>query len=144
MQIIRMRKEDIIQIAALEKQVFSMPWSEQGFLDTLSMPNVIFYEAVEAAQVCGYCGIYLAADEGEITNVAVDPAYRRRGIAESMVTKLMEAAAGEGARQFVLEVRASNEPAIRLYEKLGFTGCGVRKHFYEKPTEDAIVMICRQ
>lgn len=144
MQIIRMRKEDIIQIAALEKQVFSMPWSEQGFLDTLSMPNVIFYEAVEADRVCGYCGIYLAADEGEITNVAVDPACRRRGIAECMVTKLMETAAGEGARQFVLEVRASNEPAIRLYEKLGFAGCGVRKHFYEKPTEDAIVMICRQ
>lgn len=144
MEIIRMTEREVPQIAALEQQIFSDPWSEQGFLDTLAMDTVVFLAAVEENTVCGYCGIYLAADEGEITNVAVAPQYRRRKIAEKLMKQLLAEAFGRGARQFVLEVRVSNENAIRLYEKLGFSIQGIRKSFYEHPAEDAYIMLFRQ
>lgn len=141
MDIAKMTREEIPEVAELERRIFSMPWSEQGFYDTLDMENVIFLTAKEDGQVWGYCGIYLAADEGEITNVAVAPERRRQGIAGKLVRTLMEEAGAFGARSFILEVRASNIGAIRLYEKLGFMPNGIRKNFYQDPKEDAIVMM---
>lgn len=140
MLIRRMTGAEVPKVAELEQQVFTMPWSEQGFYDTLDMGHVLFLVAVEGETVCGYCGIYLAADEGEITNVAVAPEYRRRGIAERLVTELLAQTADRGISQYILEVRKSNEAAKRLYAKLGFTACGVRKGFYRNPAEDAVVM----
>lgn len=139
-----MTEQEVPAVAELEKQIFSMPWSRQGFSDALAMENVIFLVALEEHTVCGYCGIYLAADEGEITNVAVAPEYRRQGIAKKLVRALVEAGSERGARQFVLEVRVSNQGAMRLYEKLGFFSCGIRKNFYERPIEDAYIMLFRQ
>ncbi|MGN0342323.1 MAG: ribosomal protein S18-alanine N-acetyltransferase [Roseburia sp.] len=139
-----MKEQDLVQVAALEKQLFSVPWSEQGFRDTLDMDGVIFLVAREDEVCIGYCGIYLAADEGEITNVAVDPAYRRKGVARALLQQLLQQAKERGASHIVLEVRASNEAARALYEKLGFTACGVRKNFYQKPVEDAWVMALDQ
>lgn len=136
-----MTEADTKEIAELEAELFSVPWSRQGFIDTLAMPNVLFLVAREEEELAGYCGVYMAADEGEITNVAVKPSFRRRGIGVRLVTELMqEAAAAEGIIHFLLEVRESNEAAIRLYEKLGFFVCGRRKRFYECPVEDALVM----
>ncbi len=129
-------------MAALERQTFSVPWSEQGFLDALAMENVKFLVAKEEEEVCGYCGIYLAADEGEITNVAVAEPYRRRKIAERLVRTLIEATIPLGIKNYILEARISNEAAINLYEKIGFRRCGVRKNFYDRPREDACVMYC--
>lgn len=144
LEITRMKEEDLDAVAEIEAEVFSMPWSRRGFSDTLSMDNVIFLVAHEEGNIVGYCGVYLAADEGEITNVAVAPAYRKKQIASHMLEKLFHEAAECGARSFVLEVRCSNEPAIRLYEKYGFTVQGRRKGFYEKPREDAYVMTCKK
>ncbi len=141
MEIAKMTREEIPKVAELEKSIFSMPWSEQGFYDTLNMKNVIFLTAKEDGQIWGYCGIYLAADEGEITNVAVAPERRRQGIAGKLVQTLMEEAGAFGVRSFILEVRASNAGAIKLYQKLGFTPGGIRKNFYQNPKEDAIVMM---
>lgn len=137
----KMTEKEIDEVAALEKQVFSRPWSRQGFLDTLAMDNVIFLTAIEEGRLAGYCGVYLSIDEGEITNVAVAPEYRRHGIGRQLVQELMKRGEEKGVSRFLLEVRASNEGAIALYRELGFTDGGRRKNFYEFPREDALVMI---
>ena len=90
MTINRMREEDLSQVAVLEQQLFSEPWSEQGFRDTLDMDGVIFLVARDGENCMGYCGIYLAADEGEITNVAVHPHYRRKGVARCLLQQLLQ------------------------------------------------------
>ena len=90
--------------------------------------------------VAGYCGIYLAADEGEITNVAVAECFRRRGIAGLLVEQILTESRNRGAARVFLEVRESNFPAIQLYEKHGFQVVGTRRAFYQKPTEDALLM----
>lgn len=135
-----MSKADTKEVAELEAEIFSMPWSRQGFEDTLTMPNVLFLVAWEEEALAGYCGVYMAADEGEITNVAVKASFRKRGIGEYLVKELMKRAREEGVCRFILEVRESNAQAVRLYERLGFSVCGRRKHFYEHPAEDALVM----
>lgn len=140
----RMTEQDLAQVTDLEQQIFSEPWSEQGFRDTLEMDHVIFLVARDGDACMGYCGIYLAADEGEITNVAVDPVYRRQGVAQAMLQQLLQQAEKQGARHIFLEVRSSNQSARALYEKLGFTACGIRKNFYQKPVEDACVMVLDQ
>ena len=138
-----MQKGDVAAVAALEAQIFSMPWSAAGFADTLPREDVIFLVAYEQDELLGYVGIYCTLDEGEITNVAVAPAARRRGIARALLTELKQQLACRNVAQIVLEVRVSNEPAIRLYEQMGFSVLGVRKNFYEKPTEDAYIMACQ-
>ena len=138
-----MQKGDVAAVAALEAQIFPMPWSAAGFADTLPREDVIFLVAYEQDELLGYVGIYCTLDEGEITNVAVAPAARRRGVARALLTELKQQLACRNVTQIVLEVRVSNEPAIRLYEQLGFSVLGVRKNFYEKPTEDAYIMACQ-
>ena len=138
-----MQKGDVAAVAALEAQIFPMPWSAAGFADTLPREDVIFLVAYEQDELLGYVGIYCTLDEGEITNVAVAPAARRRGIARALLTELKQQLACRNVARIVLEVRVSNEPAIRLYEQLGFSVLGVRKNFYEKPTEDAYIMACQ-
>ena len=141
MQIRRMQTWDVPQVTSIERAVFSVPWSEQGFFDTLFMENVRFYVAEENFVVYGYCGIYLAADEGEITNVAVLSSKRRKGLGKQMMEYMLADCEKEGINQFVLEVRCSNAPAIALYENMGFHVIGTRKNFYEQPVEDALVML---
>lgn len=138
-----MQKGDVAAVAALEAQIFSMPWSAAGFADTLLREDVIFLVAYEQDELLGYVGIYCTLDEGEITNVAVAPSARRRGIARALLTELKQQLACRNVARIVLEVRVSNEPAIRLYEQMGFSVLGVRKNFYEKPTEDAYIMACQ-
>lgn len=142
MHIEQMTLEHIPQIAAIEAEVFSMPWSRQGFIDTLMMEQALFYTALADSRVIGYCGIYLAADEGEITNIAVAPGCRRNHAAWLLLNKTLSEAFAKGARQIFLEVRESNTPAISLYEKAGFQVIGSRKNFYQFPVEDALVMKC--
>ena len=141
MKIQRMTEAVTDEVAKLEQQVFSQPWSRQGFLDTLAMDNVIFLTAMDGERLAGYCGVYLSIDEGEITHVAVAPEYRRRGIARQLVQELIRQAQEVGISRFLLEVRVSNEGAIALYRELGFTDGGIRRNFYEFPREDALVMI---
>lgn len=140
----RMRPEDAAEAAALEAQIFSQPWSEKGFLDALHLPNTIFLVAKEDGGLAGYIGMYTSMDEGEITNVAVAPQFRRRGVGTRLIEKIRSEAAAHGVTSIVLEVRVSNEGAILLYEKCGFRDCGVRRGFYELPKEDARIMVCGQ
>ena len=141
MTIREMSASDVDAVAALEAEIFSMPWSAQGFEDTLCREDVLFLVAREEDHVLGYVGVYCTADEGEITNVAVAPSVRRRGVGQELLSELIGRLAQKEIYRIVLEVRVSNEPAIRLYEKQGFVTMGKRKNFYEKPVEDAYVMV---
>lgn len=136
-----MTELDCAIVAGLEKEIFSMPWSEAGFRGAVLMPQNVFLVAEEAGEICGYLGMYTSIDEGEITNVGVAPAYRNQGIGWKLVQAALSMAKQQGLAQVVLEVRVSNASAIHLYEKCGFVNVGVRKGFYEQPKEDAYIMI---
>lgn len=135
-----MTQFDCAAAAALEKEVFSQPWSKQGFLDAIARTENIFFVAEEDGVVCGYIGMYLVLDEGEITNVAVALDKRGAGIGGMLLVESLAEASRRGVTQVVLEVRVSNVPAIHLYEKYGFVNYGIRKGFYDFPKEDAYIM----
>lgn len=139
-----MQVKDVPAVAGLEKQIFSQPWSAQGFLDSLNLPNTIYLVAEEHGRIVGYIGMYLAADEGEITNVAVNAEERCHGIGTALLTEMRREAERRAVARIVLEVRVSNRSAIRLYERNGFVSAGVRRGFYECPKEDAYIMVCGQ
>lgn len=141
MTIREMTAGDIEAVAALEAELFSMPWSAQGFADTLWREDIVFLVAYEDEKLLGYVGVYCTADEGEITNVAVAPSARRRGIGRALLESLTDVLAKRHIFRLILEVRVSNQPAIRLYEQLRFRIAGLRKNFYERPVEDAYVMV---
>ena len=135
----RMMEKDVEKVAQMEKQIFSTPWSKESFIESLKQSYSYFFVACEE-EIVGYCGVHNLGGDGEITNVAVSEACRGQKIATKLLEYAMEQTMEEGVEAFTLEVRASNMPAIRLYENLGFVNGGVRKNFYENPTEDAIIM----
>ena len=128
-------------IERLEELCFSMPWTREQIKSQFPDGEHIFLAAVdEDGAVEGYAGAMIAADEGYISNVAVDPEHRRQGIGGALIEKLVSMAAERGLAFLTLEARASNAPALALYEKYGFRPVGRRKNYYEKPREDAILM----
>lgn len=139
-----MQVKDAEQVSELERAIFSQLWSYQGFVDSLSLPNTVFLVAEENNKILGYIGMYLSIDEGEITNVAVAPEMRCRGIGGMLLAEAKKEAESRSVGKIVLEVRCSNDSAIRLYERNGFVNHGVRKEFYELPKEDAYIMIYGQ
>jgi len=136
----KMRKEDVPFISRLEEETFTMPWSAASFLRMIEQEDTAYFVAEENGHIIGGCGLFLIAGEGNITNVVVVPEARRRGVATGLLTYLMTEGDRAGLTAYTLEVRVSNVAAIGLYEKLGFVSEGVRPHFYEKPTEDAVIM----
>lgn len=140
----RMEKTDVEQVSILERQIFSQPWSQQGFQDALASDNVIFLVAEQEGRIAGYCGMYCALDEGEITNVAVGEAFRGQGIGKKLMEQLLLTGEQNKIKTVILEVRVSNDVAIHLYESMGFVIQGVRKGFYERPKEDGYVMSLSQ
>lgn len=137
MTIVPMTAEHIAAIAAIERACFSRPWSEEALAEELGNPAALFLAAVDDGTVVGYVGAHCVLDEAAITNVAVDPARRRQGIAAALLRELATRAAARGVTRITLEVRVSNTAAIALYERLGFMRDGVRPRFYDRPTEDA-------
>jgi ribosomal-protein-alanine N-acetyltransferase len=136
----KMKAEDVPRVASIEKEVFSMPWSEQSFQDSLNNRDTLYLVAEEEGEIYGYIGMYISFEIGTISNVVVSPHHRRKGIAKELLTKLMDLSKERGVESVTLEVRESNAPAIGLYETAGFVNEGVRKNFYQKPTEHAIIM----
>ena len=134
--------KDVLAIEEIEKQCFTVPWSYESLYQDIVENKLAFYIVAElaAGQICGYVGIWKIFDEGHITNVAVAPEYRRKHIARAMLEALMEVTAEAGIERYTLEVRAGNEPAIRLYEGLGCKSEGIRPGYYEDNGEDAIIM----
>lgn len=139
-QIVPMDRSHIEQIAQLERDCFSSPWSETMLSDALFDTQASFIVAEdEEGNVLGYAGLHVIVDEGYIDNVAVEPAARRHGVASALLDVFCRFAAANLAF-LTLEVRASNAPAIALYQKHGFAQAGLRKSYYEKPREDAVIM----
>ena len=136
---------DAAQIAQLEKLCFSEPWSERQLLETMEDPKGVLYVAVQDddGQVLGYAGLHDIVGEGYVDNIAVFPQFRGQGIGEALTRALVEYMRCAALEFLTLEVRASNLPAISLYEKLGFRQEGRRKNFYRHPTEDARIMTLR-
>ena len=133
--------EHIAEINELEKLCFSLPWSRQALISQLPDDMHMFIAAIgDDGQVLGYVGMMYVLDEGYISNVAVSPEHRRLGIADALINALIDRANEKSLSFVTLEVRKSNVPAIELYIKNGFSEVGLRKNYYTKPTEDAILM----
>lgn len=135
----KMQESDIKEIAELEKECFSEPWSEASLADELTNDTARFYVAKNDEELIGYIGANNICNEAYITNVAVNENYRGRGYGKILVNNLIQQCELEKAFFITLEVRKSNESAIKLYEKCGFKLVGERKNFYSKPQEDALI-----
>lgn len=133
---------DIPDIARLERECFSSPWSENAIKESMDAATH-FFVAVSDGNVIGYLGISAVADEGYITNIAVTENQRGRGVGTLLLDRCLTLARELTLAFVSLEVRVSNERAISLYEKMGFSNEGRRKNFYTNPTEDAIIMTRR-
>ena len=138
--IVLMEERHLDGVSQLEKACFSRAWSRQALKDEIENPNAHFLVAERDGEVLGYVGCIFVLSEGSITNVAVSPLYRRQKIADSLIQRLINDAKDCGNDTLFLEVRCSNEPAISLYKKHGFSCCATRKNFYRDPTEDAYIM----
>ncbi len=136
----RMIEADVDAVCKIETETFSMPWSYESFLTALGKKENIYLVATVDDQIAGYCGVWCVAGEGQINNVAVAKNYRQRGIGYGILNFLFEEGKKEKLESFTLEVRKSNVAAIGLYMKKGFETVGIRKKFYEKPVEDAVIM----
>lgn len=132
--------DDLEQVMQIEKENFSVPWTETGFFSFLIREDTMFLVAEEEGTILGYCGVVTASGEGDITNVSVKGNRQKEGIGGHMLTELLSRLADEGVTTVFLEVRAGNAGAIHLYRKLGFEEVGVRKNYYEAPREDGILM----
>lgn len=135
-----MRPEDCEMVLEIEEACFSTPWSLKSFQDTFSYSGNHYLVAWEDDRVVGFIGLMAVGDEGDITNVAVLPSYREQKIGSALVNAMIELAKEQNISQIMLEVRASNVAAIKLYEKYGFEFLCKRKNYYQKPVEDADIM----
>ena len=141
-RIVPMTADHLDDIARLEQICFSRPWSRRMLAEELENQCAAFLVALEPGtdKVVGYAGLLVMADEGYITNVAVFPEYRRRGVAEQIIQVFCDFAQGNHLAFLTLEVRPSNAPAISLYNSFGFEEVGRRKNYYDLPREDALIL----
>jgi len=133
--------DDIAAVQAVESASFPVPWPSSAFTHELTQnKNARYIVAREGDTVVGYAGLWLMVDEAHITTFAVLPQHRRRKIGEHMLQRLFDVAEEMGAEWLTLEVRVSNLPAQRLYEKYGFRRAGVRRRYYSDNNEDALIL----
>ena len=135
-----MNEAHVAQIAQLERRCFSDPWSENSIRSELTGRLSLWVVALDGDTVAGYVGSQSVLGESDMMNVAVAPEYRRQGIAQALILELIRRLAQQGNHSLMLEVRASNAPAIALYEKLGFAQVGRRPNYYRNPKEDALIL----
>jgi len=128
------------EIAAVEALCFTDPWSLQSVQSELQNPVSQYFGVVLESCLAAYGGIQIVLDEGYITNIATNPAFRRRGAAGAVLRHILADARARGLVFVTLEVRESNAPARALYQKHGFEEAGLRRAFYNKPREDAVIL----
>jgi ribosomal-protein-alanine N-acetyltransferase len=137
----RMRVEDVDMVFSIETQVFPTPWSRRAFLTEITENSLAHYIVAELDfRVIGYSGMWVILDEAHITNIAVHPLYRRRGIGSMLLQEMIDRAYCLGATRMTLEVRVSNTSARKLYEQFHFVKRGLRRKYYTDTQEDAIIM----
>lgn len=135
-----MEQKDCAFVEKLEQSCFSIPWTLKSLENSLHYDTHQFLTAWIGEQLVGYIGLIQAADEADITNVAVFPKMRKKGIGYALVEESLKRAAAKGVVQVFLEVRQSNEGAIHLYKKCGFQPISIRKNYYQAPVENAMIM----
>ncbi len=140
LEIAVMEEKHIKEIATLEKECFSLPWSENALREELTNEVSFFQVALIENKVVGYMGLLIVCDEAYIANIAVNKEYRNKGIAKSLLNGAKEKCIENKALFMSLEVRKSNDIAINLYKSYGFEVIGERKNFYSKPLENAIIL----
>lgn len=137
----KMKLTDIDSVVDIEKSSFPIPWTRGTFIAELKMNKLARYYVVEfRGKVVGYGGVWLIMDEAHITNIAIHPEYRGKGIGKRLVEGLIEEVLKINIHRITLEVRRSNTAAQALYKKFGFVPCGIRPEYYQDNREDAIIM----
>lgn len=140
MNIVEMTADHVIQIAQLERECFSDPWSQNSIASELENPLSYWLVAMAGNVVAGYVGSQTVLGESDMMNLAVHPEFRRQGVAQDLVQALIDGLNQRGSHCLTLEVRASNAPARKLYEKLGFVQVGIRPNYYQHPREDGLIL----
>ena len=147
MTIRRLEIKDTDRVSEIENKSFLNPWSKEAIKESIlrsvtESPSFVITACAFEDELCGYAFLYIAAGEGELVNIAVDEKMRGCGIGTRLIEFLVSEAEKNGTplESICLEVRKSNDSAIRLYEKNGFENLGIRKNFYSNPKEDAIIM----
>lgn len=142
-----MTLSDIEPVIKIDRQSFSMPWSEQLYRSELSNNPAAYLFVIEAGEelqeVVGFLGFWFIVDEAHISTFAIDPAFRRKGLGRRLLKFALARAASLGAELASLEVRLSNRSAVKLYEEFGFTITGRRKGYYQDNGEDALFMVLK-
>ncbi len=135
-----MIESDLEAIAALEHMTFSDAWTLKGIYDTFCQKQAFVVTAEIDGRIVGYCIVYFALDEGEIARIAVAASQRRQGVGREILNQVEKLCAERGIVRLLLDVRESNETARSFYLQFGFREDGIRKHFYDMPREDAVLM----
>jgi ribosomal-protein-alanine N-acetyltransferase len=138
----KLKLRDLNAVEEIEHTSYPTPWSRSMFAGELAKPSSICLGAIDSEneELVGYLIISRYVDAWHVMNIAVTPEYRRRGIARSLMERLFVVTARDARRGYTLEVRVSNEAAIRLYEELGFKTRGIRRGYYTDNREDALIM----
>ena len=136
----KMIADDSEEVAALESKIFSMPWKRDDFWRMAENKNAAYIVGVLDDKIIAYAGAWLAFSDAEVMNIAVDENFRGNGFGKKIFAALIKICIERGATAITLEVRASNIAAIKLYESFGLKSVGVRKNYYDNPTEDALIM----
>ena len=136
----QMNESHVLQIAELESMCFNDPWSVNSIASELGNKLSVWLVAIEDNSVVGYVGSQTVLGETDMMNIATHPDHRGKGIATSLIKELIAELTLRKSRSLMLEVRASNDTAIRLYHNLGFAEVGRRKNYYRNPKEDALIM----
>jgi len=139
-EIRRISENDIEAVASLEEVIFPDPWSVKSIGETYENSNALILGAYQEEVLIGYVIFYYVLDEGEIARIAVNPSYRRQGVADQIFAGLLDFCAKKNIERILLDVRVSNEAAIAFYRKSGFAEDGIRKNFYDNPKEHALLM----
>lgn len=139
--IVPMTPVHLDRVMKVEQTCFTSPWQRSTFYQEITgNPYALYIVAIAGEEVVGYAGTWLILDESHVTNIAVAPAWQRRGIAKMLMEYLLRTSLKQGANRITLEVRRTNIPAQKLYEGFGFTVAGVRKGYYSDNKEDALIM----
>jgi ribosomal-protein-alanine N-acetyltransferase len=135
-------ERDIDDILRIESASFTRPWTREMYLSELEHRDVAFFYIARdpVGEAIGFCSCWRVLDEVHINNLAVVPEHRRAGVASALLERVLRDGAARGASRATLEVRRSNVPALKLYEKFGVTVSGVRRGYYTHPDEDALVL----
>ena len=136
----KMRREDVVEVAELERKIFPDAWSENALLETWKQRQTMLLIALEDRKIIGYLILYFVLEDGEIARIAVADEYRRKGVAGKMLRELALLCRENGVNRLMLDVRESNEPAKAFYVRQGFEVDGIRKDYYTNPVENAVLM----